>query len=119
MTLFIGLDDNQPIAPPPAERYVHTDATMFSLSLIVIPVLLSLVLHILLFDPISRARASRIPNAHFTSAFSSLWILWKRYKEQENRAIHAAHVKHGDIVRLGPNEVSVACVDEGIRTVYR
>ncbi len=61
---------------------------------------------------------SKIPNAHFSSSFSPLWILLKRYKDEENRAIHAAHVKHGDVVRLGPNEVSVSCVDEGVRTIY-
>ncbi len=61
---------------------------------------------------------SKIPNAHVTSSFSSLWILWKRYSEQENKSIHNAHVKHGKIVRLGPNEVSINSVDDGIRTVY-
>ncbi|KKY23470.1 putative cytochrome p450 monooxygenase [Phaeomoniella chlamydospora] len=35
-----------------------------------------------------------------------------------NRAIHAAHERCGPIVRLGPTELSINCVDEGIRTVY-
>jgi len=61
---------------------------------------------------------SKIPSAHFTCAFSPLWMLWKRYSEQENRTIHAAHAKHGNVVRLGPNEVSVDCVEGGIRTIY-
>lgn len=61
---------------------------------------------------------SKIPNAHPSSPFSPLWILIKRFCEEENRTIHAAHVKHGDIVRLGPNEISVNCVDDGIRTIY-
>ena len=68
--------------------------------------------------PIFVSPLSKIPNAHVSSPFSPLWILWKRYKEEENKTIHAAHGKHGNIVRLGPNEISVACVDEGIRTVY-
>ena len=59
-----------------------------------------------------------VPNAHFTAPFSPLWILWARFKERPNRTIHAAHLKHGPIVRLGPSEVSVNCVDGGIRTIY-
>ncbi|KLJ13509.1 unspecific monooxygenase [Blastomyces silverae] len=35
-----------------------------------------------------------------------------------NRTIHKAHQKYGPIVRLGPSEISVNCVDGGIRTVY-
>ncbi|KAL9113228.1 MAG: hypothetical protein Q9227_002563 [Pyrenula ochraceoflavens] len=61
---------------------------------------------------------SQIPNAHPTAPFSEAWILWKRYQRQNNRTIHAAHVKHGRIVRLAPNELSVNCVDGGIRTIY-
>lgn len=61
---------------------------------------------------------SKIPSAHFTASFSPAWILWVRYRWKENQAIHAAHQKHGPIVRLGPSEVSVNCVDGGIRTVY-
>ena len=68
--------------------------------------------------PIFLSPLSKLPNAHLSCSFSPLWIWWKRYQEKENQAIHAAHVEHGDIVRLGPNEVSIGCVDEGIRTVY-
>ena len=32
--------------------------------------------------------------------------------------IHNAHLKHGPIVRLGPNELSVNCIDGGLRTIY-
>ncbi|EEH43034.2 uncharacterized protein PADG_07854 [Paracoccidioides brasiliensis Pb18] len=35
-----------------------------------------------------------------------------------NRTIHDAHQKYGPIVRLGPSEISINCVDNGIRTVY-
>ena len=59
-----------------------------------------------------------MPNAHPTSAISPVWILWNRYKNNGNRATHAAHEKYGPIVRLGPNELSINCVDGGIRTVY-
>lgn len=61
---------------------------------------------------------SKIPNAHPTSPFSPAWIIWTRYRCNNNRATHAAHEKYGPIVRLAPNEISINCVDEGIRTVY-
>ena len=91
---------------------------MFPLSLVAVPVILLYLVYKYLIFPIFFSPLSKIPNAHFSSSFSPLWILWKRYREQENRTIYDAHVNHGDIVRLGPNEVSVACVDEGIRTIY-
>lgn len=61
---------------------------------------------------------SKIPAAHWSARISPLWILWKRYSFQECRAIHAAHQSHGDVVRLGPNELSVNCVDNGMRSIY-
>lgn len=61
---------------------------------------------------------SKIPAAHFTASWSPLWILWIRFSRTEVQTIHRAHVKFGPIVRLGPNEVSVNCVDGGLRTVY-
>ena len=61
---------------------------------------------------------SKIPNAHPTAPFSEAWILWQRYKMRNNRITLAAHLKHGPIVRLGPSELSVNCVDGGIRTIY-
>lgn len=76
------------------------------------------VIYVYVLLPVFFSDLSKVPNAHFTSSFSPLWILWKRYTNQENRSIHAAHVKQGDIVRLGPNELSVNCVDRGIRTIY-
>lgn len=71
-----------------------------------------------LIYPVFFSPLSKIPSAHFTSSWSPLWILWVRYARVEVQTIHKAHVKHGPIVRLGPNEVSVNCVDGGIRTVY-
>ena len=61
---------------------------------------------------------SKIPAAHWSARISPLWILSKRYAFKENRTIHAAHQKYGSVVRLGPNELSVNCVDDGIRTIY-
>jgi hypothetical protein len=52
---------------------------------------------------------ARIPSAHPTSAFSSLWILWTRYRGsvEEISAVTAAHDRHGPVVRLGPREISL------------
>ena len=60
---------------------------------------------------------SKIPNAHWTAPISPLWILWTRFSCRENRDVHAAHLKHGPIIRLAPNELSVNDV-AGLRTVY-
>ncbi|KAL4806854.1 cytochrome P450 [Aspergillus unguis] len=61
---------------------------------------------------------SKIPNAHWTASISPAWIIWKRFRGQNNRIIHAAHEEFGSIVRLGPSEISINCVDGGIKSVY-
>ena len=61
---------------------------------------------------------SKIPNAHFTAPIAPAWILWKRFRMKGNQTIHEAHCRCGPIVRLGPSELSINCVDGGIRTVY-
>lgn len=91
---------------------------MLPVASIAILCVLSYVIYKYIIYPAFISPLSKIPNAHPLSPFSPLWILWKRFCKEENRTIHAAHVKHGDIVRLGPNEISVNCVDDGIRTIY-
>lgn len=66
-----------------------------------------------LFSPLAK-----IPNAHWTSPFSSWWILWTRYRGEELRVANEAHKKSGPIVRLGPKDLSVSCYEDGIRTIY-
>lgn len=61
---------------------------------------------------------ARIPNAHVTAPISSAWITWRRFRATNNRTIHAAHAKLGPIVRLGPSEISINCVEGGLKTVY-
>ena len=68
--------------------------------------------------PVFLSPLAKLPNAHFTSSISPAWILWTRYKERNNVTTYSAHRKHGPIVRLAPNEISINCVDGGIRTVY-
>jgi hypothetical protein len=72
----------------------------------------------LLIYPALISPLSRVPNAHWSASFSSAWILWVRFTNRENRERHGAHLGNGPVVRLGPNEISVNCVDGGIRSVY-
>jgi hypothetical protein len=90
--------------------------------LLSIPVLASLLISIAAFYkfiiyPTFISPLSKIPNAHWSSPISPFWVLWTRYHCRENRTVHAAHLKHGPIVRLAPNELSVNDV-AGLRTVY-
>jgi hypothetical protein len=81
-----------------------------------IVLLLLAIYHYILF-PSFASPLSRIPNAHFTAPFLSTWMWWKRRTGFETRSIFAAHQKHGPIVRLAPNELSVASLD-GLRQIY-
>jgi hypothetical protein len=60
---------------------------------------------------------SKIPSGHPTASFLPIWIWWKRRKGYESRSIFTAHQRHGPVVRLAPNEVSVASLD-GLRKIY-
>ena len=91
---------------------------MYSLASLVALCVVAYVLWAYIIIPAFVSPLAKIPNAHFTAPFSSLWITWRRYREQENRTVHAAHEKHGKIVRLGPKEVSINSVQDGIRMVY-
>ncbi|PPJ50712.1 hypothetical protein CBER1_07694 [Cercospora berteroae] len=61
---------------------------------------------------------SRIPNAHWSSPISSLYILSHRLAQTDTPHIHHLHTLYGPIIRLAPSEISVNCVDGGLRTVY-
>ncbi|KAK8117204.1 cytochrome P450 [Apiospora kogelbergensis] len=58
------------------------------------------------------------PPAHWTCAFSPLWILWHRYHGTELKAVLAAHQKLGKIVRVGPREISISDFETGVAQVY-
>ena len=68
--------------------------------------------------PVFISPLSKIPSAHPSCSFSSFLILWKRCWGGEVEFIHNGHLEHGPIVRLGPNELSVNCIDGGLRTIY-
>jgi hypothetical protein len=67
--------------------------------------------------PVFVSPLSKIPAAHPTASFSPAWILWIRWSSRENTTVLAAHERLGPLIRLGPNEISVNCVNGGIRTV--
>lgn len=90
---------------------------MFIIALIIIATTLSLWLlrnlQIAFLSPLSK-----IPNAHFTVPFSRIWSLQIKWEGRENAARLAAHERLGPIVRIGPKELSINSLNEGIRTVY-
>lgn len=87
-------------------------------SIVALLALAALAIYKLLLYPALLSPLSQIPNAHPTAPFSEAWVLWTRYRRRNNRATLAAHQRHGPIVRMAPNELSINCVDGGIRTVY-
>ncbi|PQE31157.1 cytochrome P450 monooxygenase protein [Rutstroemia sp. NJR-2017a WRK4] len=59
-----------------------------------------------------------IPNASLTAPFSRAWLLWIRATSTEYSTCLAAHRRHGPVIRIGPNEISVNSIDDGVRTIY-
>ncbi|KZM24227.1 uncharacterized protein EKO05_0005747 [Ascochyta rabiei] len=60
----------------------------------------------------------KIPAAHLLAPLTSLWMSSVRWRRVENATLKEAHERLGPIVCLGPKEVSVNCVQGGIRDVY-
>lgn len=86
-----------------------------------IPVLIIVIFVYLIIDAIIRlylSPLSSIPNAHSTSPYSSIWILWHRYKGDEIEIVAAAHLLHGPVVRLAPSEISVNSADESLHRFH-
>lgn len=61
---------------------------------------------------------SKIPNAHWSVPITPAWMLWRRFTSRNNQTIQALHERLGPIVRLGPSEISINCVEGGIKSVY-
>ncbi|KAJ5691119.1 hypothetical protein N7488_011854 [Penicillium malachiteum] len=79
---------------------------------------LALVLYKFIIHPAFLSPLAKIPNAHWSVPISPLWMLWRRFTMRNNRTIQAAHEKLGPLIRLGPSELSINCVDGGIKSVY-
>lgn len=92
---------------------------MFSLSVSLLGVtsLAFLAIYKFIIYPTFLSPLAKVPNAHWSSPIAPFWILWTRYNNRENRTLEAAHFKHGPVVRLAPNELSVNDL-AGLRTVY-
>ena len=76
--------------------------------------LATLVFHRLFASPLAK-----VPAIHPLAPLTSLFMLWVRYSDRENDAVYLAHQRLGPVIRLGPQELSINCVDDGIRTVYQ
>ncbi|KUJ21764.1 cytochrome P450 3A12 [Mollisia scopiformis] len=92
---------------------------MFSSSVLLLGVvsISFLAIYKLIIYPAFLSPLAKVPNAHWSSPIAPIWILWTRYNDLENRVLHAAHLKHGTVVRLAPNELSINDL-AGLRTVY-
>ena len=90
---------------------------MASLTIIGVSLLLLLLLYRYFLYPTFFSPLSKIPNAHFSAPILPLWIRSKRQTGTAVRTLHALHQKHGPVVRLAPNEISVNSAD-ALRTVY-
>jgi hypothetical protein len=85
--------------------------------LLALLVSLLFLLHHFVIRPL-RSPLAKLPAAHWTCHFSSLWILRSRKNWVENRSLLAAHRNHGPVVRVGPNDISVDGADM-VRIVYQ
>lgn len=99
---------------------LNTDIIMISLGIAVVAgfavVLYTIYKYLIypaLFSPLSK-----IPSAHWSCHVSSIWIYWLRWIGTENKTVYNMHKEKGPILRLGPEELSVNCVDQGIKTIY-
>ncbi|WYZ35537.1 hypothetical protein EsH8_X_000184 [Colletotrichum jinshuiense] len=75
-------------------------------------------LHHFIIRPLFLSPLAEIPVPHWSCHVSPLWILHARKTNRQNRSLHAAHLAHGPVVRIGPNELSVDGYD-ALRTVYQ
>jgi hypothetical protein len=102
--------------PPPSPQHLYCKLIRMLASILSGAAVLY-ILYRFVIAPCFISPLSKIPAAHPTSSFSPVWILWTRWCSRENATVLAAHERLGPLIRLGPNEISVNCVNGGIRTV--
>lgn len=90
----------------------------YSITALAVAFFAGLVFYKVLIYPAFLSPLSKIPSVHWSASFSPAWMLWRRFTSRNNRTIQAAHEKLGSIVRLGPSEISINCVEGGIKSVY-
>jgi hypothetical protein len=71
-----------------------------------------------LIQPAFISPLSKIPSAHASAHISPLWIYYIRYVNIENRTLYEIHKRKGPILRPAPNELSINCYEQGLKTVY-
>ncbi|KAF8543150.1 cytochrome P450 [Trichophaea hybrida] len=64
-----------------------------------------------------RRHHSTIPTFHPLSTYTTLPILLPTLLGHRNKTIHAAHIRHGPIIRLSPTEISLSS-PETLSTIY-
>jgi hypothetical protein len=71
------------------------------------------VLYPTFFSPLAK-----IPAANWHARFCPLWSYYIKWANIENETTYQLHLKHGNIVRMGPSELSVNCYEGGLKTIY-
>ncbi|KAH6674858.1 cytochrome P450 [Halenospora varia] len=61
---------------------------------------------------------SSIPNLHWTSPYTRLYVIYLKGTGKEHRTRLIAHRKLGPLIRVGPNELAVNCIENGVQTIY-
>ena len=61
---------------------------------------------------------ARVPSAHPSAALSKIWLVWLRYTGKEHRTRYLLHKQLGPVIRLGPKELGVNCIEDGVWTIH-
>lgn len=97
-------------------QLISPTSTIFTVLVIGSAILLALIYSYIL-KPAFFSEIAKIPAAHWSAHFSTRWMSLRRREGRESRSIFEAHQRKGDVVRLGPDEVSVMSQD-GLRKIY-
>lgn len=91
----------------------------FHVPLLAIAAAVAVIFYRLLLYPVFLSPLSKIPNAHWSSSFCSIWLLWMKWKHQENREVYRRLMESGPVIRLAPNTLSINCFEDGVKTIYQ
>lgn len=99
--------------------YKTSPNSMQTETLVLLAAALSLfTLYALVLRPAFFCPLARIPSAHWSCSVSNFWILRARKQGKENKTLFDAHLRHGPVVRVAPNTLSVDGVD-AMRAIYQ
>jgi hypothetical protein len=103
-----------------AQEYFVLDLAMGHIDIIYVSVIAVTIFitYKLLIEPLLVSPLSKIPSAHPSAHISPFWIYYVRYTNTENRTLYELHRTKGPILRLAPNELSINCYEQGLKTVY-